>query len=326
MKKLYPLKFKEIFKDKVWGGNRMGDLLGKQYAPMSNCGESWEISGLEGNVSEVKNGFLQGNDLLDLIEVYMGDLVGEKVFLRFGNSFPLLVKFLDTSDFLSVQVHPDDKQAASRHNSQGKTEMWYVLDAQPDSEIIVGVSKKVDPDKLLKHVENKTLNHILNSQKVLAGDVFFLPAGRIHAIGSGITLCEIQQSSDITYRIYDWDRPGMDGKPRELHLQQALDVIDFEVLPDYKTRYEPVLNGHVNLVKNPFFTTNLLTFERPLELDYFYVDSFIIYVCLDGSCTIKYPHGQEMISKGETILLPAEINNVELLPDIGCRIMESYIS
>ncbi|MFO7979118.1 MAG: type I phosphomannose isomerase catalytic subunit [Bacteroidales bacterium] len=325
MKMLYPLKFKEIYKDKVWGSNRMSSLLNKEDCPFEQCGESWELASLENNVSVVANGFLEENTLTELAEVYMGDLVGDKVYQRFGVNFPLLVKFLDTSDYLSVQVHPDNKVAALKHQSQGKTEMWYVLAAEPDSEIIVGFKKPVTRELFMSHLKNNTLREILNVEKAAAGDVYHLPAGRIHAIGAGITLCEIQQASDVTYRVYDWDRPGMDGKPRELHVDQALEVMDFEALPEYKTRYEPKENGQVNLVKNEFFTTNLLTFHRDIELDYVFLDSFVVYVCLEGKGTIKYPSGKESFSKGDTILLPAEIKNVTLQTHAECKIMEAYI-
>lgn len=325
MQRLYPLKFREIFKEKVWGGNRMKGLLDKNYDPLPNCGESWELSAVEDYVSVVKNGFLQDNDLRELIEIYMGDLVGDKVFDLFGTEFPLLVKFLDTADYLSVQVHPDDAIAKERHGSQGKTEMWYVVDAQPGAEIIVGFSQEVDRQTFLKHLEQNTLRQILNIEKAKAGDVFFLPAGRIHAIGAGITLCEIQQSSDVTYRIYDWDRPGLDGKMRELHLDQALDVMDYKVQPSYKTAYEPRLNGQTSLVKNPYFTTNMLALDKAMEMDYFFLDSFVLYVCLQGGCNIEYPWGNETIKKGETILLPAEIKNVKLIPAGQCKLLETYI-
>lgn len=325
MKKLYPLKFSEIYKDKVWGGNRLSSLLNKDYAPLENCGESWELSAVENNVSVVSNGFLQGNDLRDLAEVYMGDLLGDKVFERFGTEFPLLIKFLDTSDYLSVQVHPDDIIATKRHQSLGKTEMWYVMDAQPDAEIIVGFKKHVDRDTFLKHLEDKTLRDILNVEKVAPGDVFYLPAGRVHAIGAGVTLCEIQQSSDVTYRIYDWDRPGMDGKPRQLHIDEAIEVMDYQALPQYKIPYKPADNGNVSLVKSEYFNTNLLTFNRTLELDYFFLDSFVVYICLEGKCTVTYPTGSEVIQKGDTLLIPAEIKIIQLEPLQDCKIIETYI-
>ncbi len=325
MRKLYPLKFKPIFKDKVWGGQRLHKLFGKDFSPLPNCGESWEISGVKGNVSLVQNGFLEDNNLQELIEVYMGDLVGEKVFGQFGDTFPLLVKFLDTNDYLSIQVHPDDKIARERYKSKGKSEMWYVVHADPGAEIIAGFKHDVDPDTYLHHLENNTLKEILNVEEARPGDVFYIPAGRIHAIGSGITLCEIQQTSDITFRVYDWDRPGQDGKLRELHTDEALNALDFKSLPEYKTLYREETNGSAPLVDCPYFTTNLLNFNRKIQSDYFFLDSFVIFVCLEGDFRIVYPGGSEKVKNGEAVVLPAEIKAVELIPDKPCRVLESYI-
>ena len=228
MNKLYPLKFKNIFKDKIWGGQKINTILGKDYTPLSNCGEMWVVSGVEGNQSIVENGFLAENELNEVVEIYMGDLVGEEVYEKYGNEFPVLIKFIDANDFLSIQVHPDDNLAKKRHAGNGKTEMWYIVEASPEAELISGFSKKVDKETYLEHLQNKTLKEILNFERVKAGDVFYMPAGRVHAIGPGILLAEIQQTSDITYRIYDWDRLGVDGSLRELHTDLALDAIDFE--------------------------------------------------------------------------------------------------
>jgi len=325
MQKLYPLKFQPVFKDKVWGGTRLKTLFGKDFSPLANCGESWELAAFGSEDSVISNGFLKGNELSELLEVYMGELVGENVFNQHGNEFPLLVKFIDTSDYLSVQVHPDDEVARSLHNSNGKTEMWYILDAQPGAEIISGFNKDVDHEVLLKHVENNTLREIMLAKPVKPGDVLFLPAGRVHAIGAGITLCEIQQASDITYRLYDWDRPGMDGKPRELHLEQALKVIDYKKAREFTVNYTPATNGSVNLVRDKHFTTNLLTFERKIETDYYLVDSFVLLVCIDGAFEIQYQGGNESIAKGEVVLLPAEIHQLSYIPKEPCRVLETYI-
>jgi mannose-6-phosphate isomerase len=325
MERLYPLKFSEIFKPKVWGGTRLSHMLNKDCSTLANCGESWELAAVDKDVSVVRNGFLQGNDLRELAEVYMGDLVGDHVFERFGVNFPLLFKFLDTSDYLSVQVHPDDVVAAKKQQGMGKTEMWYVLQADPGAELIVGFREDIDRETFLYHLENKSLRDILNVEKPRPGDVYLLPPGRVHAIGAGFTICEIQQASDVTYRVYDWDRPGMDGKPRQLHVKEALDVMDFKAQQSYKTSYQLQENGSVNLVKSRHFTTNLLNFEQPLEMDYFFLDSFVVYVCLDGKFTLKYPWGSETIQKGETVLLPAEIKNVQMVPDSKSRVLETYI-
>ncbi len=325
MNTLYPIKLHSIFKDKVWGGTRMKTLLEKNFEPLPNCGESWEVSGVKDSISVISNGFLQGNTLEEAIEVYMGDLVGDGVFAAFGHQFPLLLKFIDTTQPLSIQVHPDTAMAWERHQSFGKTEMWYVVHAEEDAEIIVGFKPGVDKDTYLHHVKHNTLRDIMNVEQAIPGDVFFIPAGRIHAIGAGITLCEIQQTSDVTYRIYDWDRPGLDGKPRELHTDAAVDAIDFGDVDAYKTAYKEQLNGSAKLVSCPYFTTNLLVFDRKIEHDYVFLDSFVLYVCVEGSFTIVYPSGEEQVKTGDSVLLPAEIKQVELLPDTMCKVLEVYI-
>jgi mannose-6-phosphate isomerase len=325
MNKLYPIRFHPVYKDKVWGGTRLKNLFGKNYEPLPNCGESWEISGVKDSVSVVSNGFLRDNSLEELMEVYMGDLVGDKVFGMHGKQFPLLLKFIDTTQALSIQVHPDSAMALERHQSYGKTEMWYVLHAEPDAEIIVGFKDGVDKDTYQHHVKNNTIRDILNVEKAFPGDVFFIPAGHIHAIGAGITLCEIQQSSDVTYRVYDWDRPGVDGKLRELHLDEALDAIDFSKVDAFKTPYKASINDSTKLVSCEYFTTNLMAFDRKIECDYFYLDSFVIYVCVEGALTVVYSQGKEHIMAGDTVLLPAEIKQVELLPDKPCKVLEVYI-
>ncbi len=324
MRALYPLKFEPIYKDKVWGGRRLKDLFARDFDPLPNCGESWELSGMKGNISRVSNGFLAGNELPELIEVYMGDLVGEKVFGTYGTEFPLLFKFLDTDADLSIQVHPDDSLARERHQGRGKTEMWYVIDAEPGAEMILGFRKDTSAEDYLHHLRNKSLKDILHVEKVKAGDVFFIPPGQVHAIGEGIILCEIQQSSDITYRIYDWDRPGDDGMPRKLHTEEAMKAIDFKAR-DNKVEYPKQDNAPVELVKSPYFTTRMIRFDKNIQQDYVFVDSFVVYVCLEGKCMLKYHGGSEEIRAGETILLPAEINNVQLTPDASCRLLETYV-
>lgn len=326
MQKLYPLKFQPVFKDKVWGGTRLKTLLGKDFAPLKNCGESWELCAFAEEVSIVSNGFLKGNELNEIIEIYMGELVGDRIFDRFGMEFPLLVKFIDTNDYLSVQVHPDDAMARKLHNSSGKTEMWYIVAAQPGAEIISGFNQHVDRKTVQKHIENNTLRDILLACPVKAGDVFFLAPGRVHAIGAGITLCEIQQASDVTYRLYDWDRPGMDGKPRELHIDQSLEALDYKKATEFNLPYQPQPNGSVNLVKDQYFTTNLLTFDRKIERDYFMVDSFVLLVCLEGSFEIQFQGESERVGLGEVVLLPAEFNQVSYSPSASCRVLETYIS
>lgn len=322
---LYPLKFAPHFKEKVWGGRRLRTLFDKNFDPLTNCGESWELSSVPGSISVVSNGFLEGNDLNEVIEVYMGDLVGEKVYEKHGNKFPLLFKLLDTTGDLSIQVHPNDAVARTRHQSDGKTEMWYVIHADKDAEIIAGFRKNVPKEEYLFHLKNNSLKEILNVYKVQPGDVFYIPAGQVHAIGAGITLCEIQQSSDITYRIYDWARKDKNGKFRKLHTEEALDVIDYAAR-DNRVEYAVTPNGAENLVQSQYFTTRLMQIDQPVELDYYLVDSFVVYVCIDGGCKIETQAGTEQLTKGETILLPASINCVKLIPEPTCRLLETYIT
>jgi mannose-6-phosphate isomerase len=326
MEGLYPLKFAPIYKDKIWGGNKIKTVLNKDFGDLPNCGESWELSGVEDNVSVVSNGYLAGNTLEELIEVYMGDLVGDEVFENFGIEFPLLIKFIDANDDLSIQVHPDDELAKKRHNAFGKTEMWYVMQADRGSKLQSGFNQEVDEDKYLFKLEHNELTDILNFEEVAAGDVYFIPAGRVHAIGKGILLAEIQQTSDITYRIYDYDRRDNQGNPRELHTDLALDAIDFAVFPEYKSRYEPKPNESVQLVKCNYFTTNLLELNMTVEKDYNQLDSFVIYICLEGELQIETESGSEMVQKGETILIPAAIESVLLKPvSASVKLLEVYI-
>jgi len=222
MSALYPLKFKTIFKDKIWGGQKIKTYLHKDFSPLPNCGETWEISGVKSDVSVVNGGALDGETLADLLEQFKGELVGEKVYAHFGNIFPLLVKFIDANDDLSIQVHPNDELAKKRHNSFGKTEMWYVIESDPGSTLISGFNKEMTQQEYLDKLNSGHIMDILNRENANAGDVFFLPAGRVHTIGKGLLVAEIQQTSDITYRIYDFDRVDANGHKRELHTQEAL--------------------------------------------------------------------------------------------------------
>lgn len=319
---LYPLKFKPILKDKIWGGPRLRDVLGKKAS--DKAGESWEISGVEDDISIVENGFLAGNSLLELTEIYMGDLLGDSIYDRFGVEFPLLIKFIDAADFLSVQVHPDDAMALERHNSYGKTEMWYIVESDR-GELITGFNRKLDREEYLKHFKEGRLKEILNYEAVAPGDIYFMPAGRIHAIGSGVLLAEIQQTSDVTYRIYDWDRTDDQGKARDLHIDLALDAIDFSFHPSCKTEYRPLENSTVTAVDSPFFTTGVIKLDQPVEKDFNLIDSFVIYLCMEGAAGITYPGGVELIKKGETILIPAEIKNLAIVPTEPTTLLEVYI-
>ncbi|MDD5569547.1 MAG: mannose-6-phosphate isomerase [Bacteroidales bacterium] len=325
MNELYPLKFKTIFKDKIWGGDKIKTILGKDFSPLPNCGETWEISAVPGNLSLVKNGFLEGNNIEELIEVYMGDLVGDKIFEQFGVEFPLLIKFIDAKEILSVQVHPDDEMARKIYGGCGKTEMWYILDAEKNAKIISGFSKEVNKEMFLEHLQNKKLKDILNIENAAAGDVFFIPAGRIHATGAGICLAEIQQTSDTTYRIYDWDRVDENGISRELHLESALDVMDYKHYDNYKTIYQSELNKSSNIVECPYFTTNIIHLTKEISPDYNLIDSFVIYICVEGKMKIEYGKNSVDMIKGETILIPAILKNITLKPETETKLLEVYV-
>lgn len=325
MNQLYPLKFHPILKDKIWGGNKLKVTLNRVGAS-DKCGESWDISDINDDVSIVKNGFLADNNLNELVEIYTGDLVGDKVYEKYGNQFPVLIKFIDANDKLSIQVHPNDELALELHNCPGKTEMWYVVDHEPGAELICGFKQKVNKEIYLQHLKNNTLPEILNSQKVQKGDVFYLPAGRIHAIGAGMLILEIEQSSDITYRIFDWNRTDDSGNPRPIHTDQALKAMDFNFYKNYKTNYPVVMNKTTNMVDCPYFFTNILQFDRLMEKDYNLIDSFVIYIAVEGNFIINYEGGEAVnVWKGESILLPAVIKNLVLEPQTSAKLIEVYI-
>jgi len=322
---LYPLKFEPICLEKIWGGNRLKTLLGKKYEA-KNCGESWEISGVEGNISVVANGFLKGNDLSELIEIYMGESVGDKVYEQFGAEFPLLIKFIDAQDDLSIQVHPNDELSKERHNAFGKTEMWYVVDVAEGALINSGFNQPVDRTKYLQYLENGNLTDLLKYDEAKVGDVFFIPAGRVHAIGKGSMVAEIQQTSDVTYRIFDYNRKDDKGNLRELHNDLAIDAIDFTYLNDYKTKYSAELNKPTEIVSCKYFTTNILEFDQTIEKDYNNLDSFVIYITLYGDFEIETEETSEKVTKGETVLIPASTEFVKLIPVNGkVRVLEVYI-
>jgi mannose-6-phosphate isomerase len=326
MSALYPLKFKTIFKDKIWGGHKINTFLHKDFGSLPNCGETWEISGVKSDVSVVTGGALDGKTLAELLETYQEELVGKAVYQHFGNVFPLLVKFIDANDWLSIQVHPNDELAKKRHNSFGKTEMWYIIEADAGSTLISGFNQQVDEKLYLEKVNSGKLEDILNKETAQAGDVFFLPAGRVHTIGKGLLLAEIQQTSDVTYRIYDFDRVDDKGNKRELHTEEALAAIDYKVYPDYKTRYEPQKNTDVHLVSCLYFTTNVMDFNQSTQKDYSALDSFVIHVCVEGAYTISYNNQQYPVKMGECILLPKTIDVIDLVTDGGFKILESYIA
>jgi mannose-6-phosphate isomerase len=324
MERLYPITFQTIFKDKLWGGQKIKTYLKKDFGDLPNCGETWEVSGVKGNISIVDNGPLIGVDLASLIAEYKGQLVGNRVFAQYGNEFPLLIKFIDANQDLSIQVHPDDELAQERHNGFGKTEMWYVLQADPGSKLISGFNRELDKERYLNHFNQGTLLDILNQEDVFDGDVFFLPAGRVHTIGKGLLIAEIQQTSDITYRIYDFDRVDADGNKRDLHVDEALDAIDFAHYEQYKTSYPEHRNRRNEVVKSNYFVTNKLKLDKCFDAS-LSLDTFRIYICLDGAATIETPGGSLHLEKGQVTLIPASIEQVQIEPSGKVTMLETYV-
>ncbi|MEQ8469533.1 MAG: mannose-6-phosphate isomerase [Marinoscillum sp.] len=322
---LYPLKFKTIFKDKLWGGQKIKTILGKDFGDLPNCGETWELSGVKGNISEVSNGPLKGKLLTDIIGSGAQELLGARIQSQYGDEFPLLIKFIDANQDLSIQVHPDDELAQKRHASFGKTEMWYIMQADEGASLISGFSQEVNRDSYQKAFNEGKLEEILNREEVTAGDVFFLPAGRVHTIGQGLLLAEIQQTSDVTYRIYDFDRVDDKGNKRELHVEEALDAIDYKKYDEYKTLYIDKRDERVGLVKCPYFTTNKLHLTSDYSLDHSGLDCFKIYICLDGNATLSYAGGSETLSMGDVVLVPANIEKYAFETSTGITLLESYI-
>ena len=325
METIYPLKFQPIFKSKIWGGQKINTILHKDFSPLPNCGESWELSGIEGDISEVANGFLEGNDLNELIEIYMYDLVGDSIYHQFGLGFPLLVKFIDAAEDLSVQVHPDDELAMERYDQNGKTELWHIMDADPGAGLYIGFKKGTDKSDYIKAVQNGTVQDLLQFYPVKKGETYFIPAGTVHAIGKGVLLAEIQESSDITYRIFDWNRKDEHGHSRELHTEEALDAIHFHEEPDYKIEYEEVNNSSVQVIRNKYFNINLLSYDKPLQKNYYNIDSFVIYIGLEGESHFLYEDKIEVLKKGELLLKPASMDILNLVPLNNAKLLEIYM-
>lgn len=323
---MYPLKFNNIFKSVVWGGEKIAPFKGVT-TEQRNIGESWELSGVKGNESVVSDGELAGKTITELAQSYKGALLGQKVYEKTGAEFPLLIKFIDARDDLSIQVHPDDELAAKRHNgSKGKTEMWYVVQADENAHLMSGLTKEITPEEYASKVNDNTVTDVLHDYKVKAGDVFFLPAGRIHSIGSGCFIAEIQQTSDITYRIYDFGRKGLDGKPRELHTELSKAAIDYNVLPDYKTAYTEKWNKENELVSCSYFTTSLYDLDMPVTKDVKSLDSFLIVICIAGKGILTdSEHHTVILKQGETVLIPACTGSVTFRPESRLKLLTSYI-
>jgi len=324
--KLYPLVFEPILKEVIWGGEAICRFK-RTPCERKGIGESWEVSALSDAVSVVSTGSLSGKTLKDVLEMAPVELLGQSVIDRFGKRFPLLVKFIDAAADLSVQVHPDDTIAMARHQTSGKTEMWYVIDALPGSKLVSGFSVPMDKEEYNRRVENGTLEEVLQYIEVNPGDVFFLPSGRVHAIGAGIFLAEIQQSSDITYRMYDYNRKDAQGQLRPLHVEEAGDAIDYTPVTETKTVYEERDNDVVPLIRFSYFQVNRirLTYKMELSRSYHAIDSFVLLVCMGGEGFLRYEGGVQPIMQGATILLPALLKDVVIGTDSDCLLLEVYV-
>jgi mannose-6-phosphate isomerase len=319
--KIYPLQFEPILKERIWGGEKLKTVLDK---PITSkiTGESWEISTVEGDVSVIANGELKGKSLTEVINELPNEILGTAVYSKFGKQFPLLFKYLDAREDLSIQVHPNDELAKKRHNSFGKTEMWYIMQADDDARIIVGFKEKSNADEYLENLKNKTLLTILDDVKVKSGDVFFLETGTVHAIGAGLVVAEIQQTSDITYRLYDFDRVDAQGNTRELHIDLALDAINYNKVDTYK-QYAKVVNHSNSVVDCPYFTTNFLPLEGEIKVSKT-GNTFTVYMCIEGAFEIEYDNLKFQYKKGDTVLVPAALE-VFILSG-KASILEIYIS
>ena len=323
---MYPLKFEPILKSIVWGGEKIAPYKGIE-TEQKHIGESWELSGVAGNESVVAEGPLKGKSIAELVKEYKGELVGKHVYENTGDEFPLLIKFIDALTDLSIQVHPNDELAAVRHNgSKGKTEMWYVVAADEGAHLLTGLTEKITPEEYAAKVADGSITDVLARYDVHPGDVFFLPAGRIHAICGGCFIAEIQQTSNITYRIYDYGRPGLDGKPREVHTELAKDAIDYTVYDNYRTEYTPVQNEEQEVVSCRYFTTSIYDLTLPYAKDLSEMDSFLVVMCLSGTGTLEVDGEQVSVHQGETVLLPASADDICFIPDDNMKVLTSYIS
>lgn len=321
----YPIKFEPILKEKIWGGNKLKNILNKK-THKKNIGESWEISDVDENsTSIVANGVLKGMSLKEIMQQYTQELMGKNNYQTFGNNFPLLIKFIDAQENLSIQVHPDDTIASKRHNSFGKTEMWYVMQADNDANVIIGFEEQMNKDLYEYHLKNNSLEDVLHTQSIKNGDCFFINPGKIHAIGAGALIAEIQQTSDITYRVYDYNRADTQGNTRELHNDMAMDVINYSKSDDYIMHYDRTVNQSSSIAKCPYFTTNFVGVRNTFRKDYSDLDSFVIYMCTQGNATVTVDNISEVLSKGETLLIPATASEA-VISSKNAELLEVYIS
>lgn len=317
------LKFEPLLKQTIWGGDKIIPFK-RLDSGMRNVGESWEISGVRGSETVVAHGEHKGKSLNTLVDEMRDKLVGKDNYARFGNEFPLLIKFIDARQPLSIQVHPDDETARRQGKSRGKTEMWYVMKSDEGASLLSGLKRKITPEEYTRMVENDTICDAIASYTVKEDDCFFLPAGRIHAIGTGCFLAEIQQTSDVTYRIYDYKRRDKYGNCRELHTALAAESIDYTVEADYRTTYSPQKNHGIQLVTCPYFNTAVYDIDEPMTLDYSELDSFVILIVLKGEGTLTDEEGDRTsFNAGETLLLPATAREVRI--EGAVKFLETYV-
>ncbi len=323
---MYPLKFRPILKSTIWGGEKIIPFKHLD-CQQEQVGESWEISDVPGDESVVANGADAGKNLTQMVDEYKAALVGESNYKRFNGKFPLLIKFIDAQQDLSIQVHPDDELAKKRHNSLGKTEMWYVIGNDGGkAHLRSGLCKQITPEEYAQMIADNTICDALADYAVNPGDVFFLPAGRIHSIGAGCFIAEIQETSNITYRIYDFNRKDKNGNTRELHTELSKDAIDYTVSEDYRTHYTPKQNEPVELVACPYFTTTVYDLTEPMEMDYSELDSFVIYICMEGACRVTDNEGNEIaLQAGESVLFPAVTQKLSVKPEGKVKFLETYV-
>lgn len=311
MKLNYPIKFEPILHQKIWGGEKLKEQFSKKTEKI-NVGESWEISAVEGNVSVVENGVLEGKSIIELIHKYKADFLGKKIYETFGDNFPLLIKYIDAKENLSIQLHPNDELSRERHDSFGKTEMWYVMDADEGAELNVGFNQEMTQNSYLEALNSGKILEVLNFEKVKKGDSFFIKEGLVHAIGAGCMIAEIQQTSDITYRIYDWDRVDDEGNSRELHTELALDAIDYHYNTDYHCTYDRNVNQASTIASCNYFTTNYIGVEGAITRNLQHIDCFKIYMCVEGEGAVTVDQEEVLLKAGEVVLIPAIIKSIKL--------------
>ena len=327
---LYPLLFEPNLHPTVWGGKQIRTY--KNLQPSDEpIGESWEVSVVPSSVSIISNGAFRGMPLDRVVREQGADLLGKSVFEQYKGEFPLLVKFIDAADDLSIQVHPNDEMSQRVEGKNGKTECWYIIKAEPGAYLYAGMKENISQDEYVKRVEDGTICDVLAKHQVKTGDVFYLPAGRVHAIGGGILLAEVQQNSDVTYRIFDYNRPGLDGKPRQLHTDKALQAIDFSVQDEYRTIYNNAEQRANPCIESPFFTMRIVVTNRPFHRNLLKYDSFIVTMCIEGDCTIQVRSTGDsiLLKEGHSCLIPASIADYDIIPQNGMgttRLLDAYIN